>query len=154
MKMTLMFAHYRRKHGISGKQNGNIHIWHSDFLEMAWYQPQTSIVNLMQLSNVVLWTKQEMCEIKDTQKMYRNVYSFISSPKFPTTSRVWIITLWIYGNFVCVLYWHRAKATGCRIKIGALKQNGRKVWFKVQHFLIWYFIENMFHLYKSCLLKS
>ena len=38
-------------------------------LEMTWHQPQTSLVTLMQLWHVVLWTKNViwMSEIKDIQ---------------------------------------------------------------------------------------
>ena len=37
------------------KHNGNFRIWHFDLLEMAWNQPQTHLVGLMQPSHVVLW---------------------------------------------------------------------------------------------------
>ena len=40
--------------------------------------------------------------------------------------------------------WHHAKWQ---------KQNGRKVWFKVQSLGIWYPTEKLLHFYKACLLK-
>ena len=40
-----------------------------------------------------------------------------------------------------------------RITIWAPKQNGKTVLLKVQYFFIWYPVENLLHLYKSCLLK-
>ena len=45
---------------------------------MAWYQPQTSIVPLMQLSRVVLWMKNAPCmtEIKNTKYNLQNVSFF------------------------------------------------------------------------------
>ena len=44
-------------------------------------------------------------------------------------------------------------ATGRRITIWALKQNGIKMSLKVQYHVIWYPKENLLHLYKSCLHK-
>ena len=35
----------------------------------------------------------------------------------------------------------------------ALKHNDRKVWLKVQYLVIWYPLEYLIHLYKSCLSK-
>ena len=78
---------------------------------------------------------------------------------FPTTSEVSIFTLWIYGKFVSIKhslsgYWHHAKfATGHRMIIRALKQNGRNVWLNVQHFVIWYPNENLLRSCKPCLLQ-
>ena len=49
--------HCRKKYGLFEKHNGNTRIWQFKLLEMAWFQPQTGIVALMQHSRVVLWTK-------------------------------------------------------------------------------------------------
>ena len=47
-----------QKYGLFGKHNGNTRIWQFDLQEMAWHQPQTGNVGLMQQhSRVVLWTK-------------------------------------------------------------------------------------------------
>ena len=40
-------------------------IWHFDLLEVAWHQPQTSIMSLIQLSCVVLWTKNASCTVQN-----------------------------------------------------------------------------------------
>ena len=48
------------KNEISGMHNGNSRIWHFDLLEMAWHQPQTSIVSVMQISRVLLWMKNHL----------------------------------------------------------------------------------------------
>ena len=42
--------HYRPKVWNILKPNGNTRTWHFDLLEIAWHQPQTSIVTLMQSS--------------------------------------------------------------------------------------------------------
>ena len=62
-------VHHWKEYEMSGKDNGNTRIWHFDFLEMAWHQPQTNSVTLMQLSRVVLWIRKQlaMSEIKNTQ---------------------------------------------------------------------------------------
>ena len=46
---SFSFIHYRQKCGILGKHNGNTRIRNFDLLEMAWHQPQTYIVTLLQL---------------------------------------------------------------------------------------------------------
>ena len=47
------------------KLNGNIRSWHFDSLETAWHQPQTSVVDLMQLSRAVLSTKNAICNVRN-----------------------------------------------------------------------------------------
>ena len=62
-------VHYRPKLWNILKPNGNTRIWYFDFLEMARYQPQPSIVALMHLSCIVLGRKIQLVvsEIKATQ---------------------------------------------------------------------------------------
>ena len=126
-------------------------IWHFVLLEMTWYQPQTNIKTLMQLSCVVS-VLDENCNLQCPKlkwhiRMYRTVSFWNTSLKIARAS---IIRLWIFGNFVCVQWcfiWHHTKfATGCRITIWALKQNSKMVWLKVQYLVIWYHIENLLHL--------
>ena len=60
---------YPPKYGLFGKHNGNSRIWHFGLLEMAWNQPQMSILTLMQLPRVVFGTKSiiSVSEIKATK---------------------------------------------------------------------------------------
>ena len=56
--MSLSFPYTTgTKYGIFGKLSENTHIGHFDLLKMAWHQPQTSIMTLMQLSHIVLWAE-------------------------------------------------------------------------------------------------
>ena len=55
----------RKKYGISGKHHRSTRIWYFDLLEMAWHQPLTSIVILMQFSLVMLWTKNAICNVRN-----------------------------------------------------------------------------------------
>ena len=78
--------------------------------------------------------------------------------EFPTqmASNVENVSIWWrhHGVYWIIRYWHDAKySTGHRITIWALKQNGRTMRLKVQYLAIWYHIENLLHLYKSCLQK-
>ena len=98
-------------YGIFWQHKGNTRIWHFNLLEMAWHQPQTSIVILMQIVCVMLWEKnamRAMSEIQDTQQtVHECIISFILRLKFPTTSTVSIIALYIR-------YWHHGKFTTVR----------------------------------------
>ena len=51
---------YINKNGIWGSHRGNVFIKTFDWLQMAWHQPQTSIPTLMQLSGVMLRTKNDI----------------------------------------------------------------------------------------------
>ena len=46
------------------KPNGNTRTWHFDLLEMAWHQPQPSIVTLMHFSCTVLGVKNTTCNVR------------------------------------------------------------------------------------------
>ena len=73
---------------------------------------------------------------------------------FPTTSRVFIITLWIYGNcVVCVCCFCVCLCLWVCVNNLEAKTNGRTVWLKVQYLIIWYPIKILLDLYKFCLLK-
>ena len=74
-------------YGISGKHNGSTRIWHFDLRNMAWHQLQISIVTLMQLSRLVLWTKSSTCKIY-TQYKLQGCVILILRLKFSTVPRV------------------------------------------------------------------
>ena len=59
------------KNEISGMHNGNSRIWHFDLLEMAWHQPQTSIVSVMQISRVLLWMNNHLA--MSNKSKYQNL---------------------------------------------------------------------------------
>ena len=51
---------------------------------MAWHQPLISIVALMQIACVVLWTQNAMSDIKDTQKNVQEYVIFLNvADNFP-----------------------------------------------------------------------
>ena len=56
-------VHYRQRYGILEKHNGNTRIWDFDLLEMAGHQPKVSIAALMQLSRVVLYVTNAICNV-------------------------------------------------------------------------------------------
>ena len=93
------FAHY----GVTVlvKRHCYTRIWHFNLLEIAWHQPRTSIVILMQFSHVVLWTKYNLHYPwwwRMHQSMHRMCHVLIHRLKLPRL----VITLWIYRNIVCV----------------------------------------------------
>ena len=55
------------KYGIFGNHNENTRIWHFDLIcwKLLGTKQQTSIVTLMQLSRVVLWTKNATCIVQN-----------------------------------------------------------------------------------------
>ena len=84
--------------------NGKIRIWNFDLLEIAWHQLQTSVVVLVQLSRVMLWTKIQLAtsDLKIPNRIYRNVLFLLLRLKCPTTSRVSIIIFWVFNTSVCI----------------------------------------------------
>ena len=72
LRLNKMLSKQSRKNGISGKHNGNTHIWHSDLLEMDWHRPQTSIITLKQLSRVELWTKNATSTVLNEHYIHNN----------------------------------------------------------------------------------
>ena len=73
--------------------------------EMAWHQPQASIVTLMQLSRVMSWTRIIICNVRNwsyTIKCKGMCHILILGLKLPTTSRISIIILCMYRNFACI----------------------------------------------------
>ena len=78
--------HYRQKYRIFGKRNGNTRIWHFHLLDMAWHQPKTSIVTLMQLSLVVLWARNfnlHCPKLKAHSWIYKNLSFVDTSTEIP-----------------------------------------------------------------------
>ena len=69
--------------------------------------------------------------------MDRNVTFLNTSPKISHSFQCilhYMVNLWDFCACSIIRYWHHVKfATGRRIKIWALKQNGRKVWLKLQY---------------------
>ena len=53
-----------KQYGIFGKHTGHIRIWLFDLFEMVSHQSQTGIVTLMQLSRLMLWTKNAICNFR------------------------------------------------------------------------------------------
>ena len=91
------------KYRIPGKHDGDTRTWHFKLLEMAWHQPQTGIVSLIQLSHVMSLKKKSNFQYPDLKVhniFYRNVSFVIFRLTFPTTARVSIIILWIYAHFL------------------------------------------------------
>ena len=60
-----IYIHYRPKVWNILKPNGNSRTWHFDLLEMAWHQPQLSIVTLMHFSCIVLGVKNTTCNVRN-----------------------------------------------------------------------------------------
>ena len=75
-----------QKYGRFGKYNGNARIWQFDLLELAWHQPQTGIVALMQHSRVVLWTKDAI-----HTHAYVYIYIFIYAYPLNQYNSIWFI---------------------------------------------------------------
>ena len=152
-----VWIHCRQKYWIFGQHSGNTRIWHFDLLDMAWHQPQTSIVTLIQLSCTVSWTKNAIYSVRNYiyAIFYWKVSFLLLRLKFSITSRVSIITLWICATFHLIIrYWHYTEfAISCQIAIWLLKQNSRKVWLNVQYLVIWHVNENLLDEYRSSLPK-
>ena len=94
-----------KKYGIFGEHNENTPYGHSDLLEMAWHQPQASIVTLMQLSRVMSWTRIVIYNIRNwsyTIQFTGICRILILGLKLPTTSRISIIVLRMCANFACI----------------------------------------------------
>ena len=53
------------KNGVCGSHCGNVFIKTFDLQQMAWHQPQTSIPILVQLSGVVVRTKNDICNAQN-----------------------------------------------------------------------------------------
>ena len=70
-------------------------------------------------------------------RMDRNVSFLNTSPKISHSFQCilhYMVNLWDFCACSMIRYWHHVKfASGRRIKIWALKQNGRKVWLKLQY---------------------
>ena len=58
-------VHYRPKVWNILKPNGNTRTWHFDLPEMAWHQPQPSIVTLMHFSCIVSGVKNTTCSVRN-----------------------------------------------------------------------------------------
>ena len=68
---------YINKTGVCGSHCENVFIKTFDSLQMAWHQPQTSIPTLMQLSGVMLRTKNEIFNAqncRNTAESQRDIY--------------------------------------------------------------------------------
>ena len=68
---------YINKNGVCGSHCGNVFIKTFDSLQMAWHQPQTIIPTLMQLSGVMLRTKNEIFNAqncRNTAESQRDIY--------------------------------------------------------------------------------
>ena len=96
-------------------------------------------------------------KLKTHNRMYRSLSFFNNSPKISHNFHGihhYIVNLWTFCVYSIIRYWQHAKfATGCRITMWAPKQNGRKVWLKEQHLVVWHPNENRLHLHKLSLLK-
>ena len=78
----------------------------------------------------MLWTTNAICNVQK-KKLYVGIYTNVSflifRLKFPTASRVYSTTWWIYDNFVCIqlfatditkkLRWVDRKQFECKIKV-------------------------------------
>ena len=71
-----------------------------------WLGTNQEYCNLMQLSGIVIQMKMQlaMSEIKDPQGNLDECLILVEivRRKFPTTSNLFIITLWIYKKFGCI----------------------------------------------------
>ena len=96
-------------------------------------------------------------KLKMHNRIYRIVSFFNTSPKIAHSLKDihhYIVNLWQFCVRSKIRFWHDAKfSNGRDITIWALNQNDGTVWLKVQYLTIWYHIENLLHLYKSCLQK-
>ena len=59
------------------KHKENAYIWHLDFLKMARHQAEKSIVTLVQLSRVLLWTKNCIFAISKVKDTHENTQKYI-----------------------------------------------------------------------------
>ena len=157
---SIGFIHYQQKYETSVKHIGNTCIWHFDLMKMSGHQPQTRVTTLIQPPYVVLWTKnaiRKCSKLKINQYNLQKCVIFTISPKIPHSFlgiHHCIVNLWEFCLCSIIRYWQHAKfATGCPIIIWALKQNDRDVWLVLLYLVMWYPIENLLHLCKSCLLK-
>ena len=96
-------------------------------------------------------------KLKIWNKIFRKVSILILRHKFPTTIRISVITLWIYGEF-CVFsiirYRNHSKfPTGRQITIWAATTKSQKGVTQDAGSSPLVSYENLLHLYKSCLLK-
>ena len=97
----------------------------------------------MQLSRVVIWTKNAICNapyqrytIKFTG-MCNLVILHIHSHN-SQSSHHYSVNLWIYCVHSVSYFWHHANfATSQQITILALKYKDRRVWIKLLHLVIW-----------------
>ena len=112
--------------------NGNSCLGHLDSLEVASPQPQTCIMAYMQLSCVVLWTKNGIRNVwnqwlTNNKGIYRNVSFFNTSPNLSYTFQGihhYIVKLLNCCVYSIIHYWHDANfATGCQKTIWALNQD-------------------------------
>ena len=72
---------YINKDGVCGSHRGDVFIKTLDWLQMAWHQPQTSIPTLMQLSCVMLRTKNEIFNApncRNTAEFHIYIYIYIN----------------------------------------------------------------------------
>ena len=101
-----------------------------------------------------VWTKKwnlQRPKLKINNRMSGNVLLLILRLKFLTTSRTFIVMVWIHDIFANDRYWYHSKfATSRRIIISDWKQNDRNAWRKVQYPVIWYPNEGLLHWIKSC----
>ena len=129
-----------KSYGIFGKHNGNSRVWHFDLLEMAWHQPQTSIITFMQLPPVVLRVKNAIRNvlIQDTQKTVQECIFFDTSPKISDNLQsIHHVNLCKFCLHSPIPFLHHVKvSTGPWIIIWVLKQSGRKAWLKLQYLVI------------------
>ena len=70
---------YINKNGVCGSHRGNAFIKTFDWLQMAWHQPQTCIPTLMQLSCVMLRTKNEIFNAQNCRNIAEfQIYIYIN----------------------------------------------------------------------------
>ena len=70
---------YINKDGVCGSHRGDVFIKTLDWLQMAWHQPQTSIPTLMQLSCVMLRTKNEIFNAQNCRNTAKfQIYIYIN----------------------------------------------------------------------------
>ena len=70
---------YINKNGVCGSHRGNAFMKTFDWLQMAWHQPQTSIPTMMQLSCVMLRTKNEIFNAQNSRNTAEfQIYIYIN----------------------------------------------------------------------------
>ena len=137
------------------KHNGNTRVWFAG----NGLPPTTKLVVLIQLPCVVLWRKMQCSKLKIHNRIYTNVSFFILRPTHPTASRISMNALWIYGNLNVFNNYFTLLAS--RKICDWLPDNNlsaETIWHKVVtqgvgSCRILYSIEDLLHLYNSCLLK-